>query len=68
MDSTYSRGHKPELRWKDYAVRVVLLTLLLCIRGVEIVLGLPGVMTVVSIAESMSEAALDLGEHAGLLQ
>ena len=40
VDSTYSRGHSPDLCYKDYLLRVVLLMLLMGIRISEFVLRL----------------------------
>ena len=67
VDSTYSRGHQPELGWKDYLLRVVLLVLLAWIRVATTVLALPGVRTVVRVGEAIGKSALDVAEHAGLL-
>ncbi|EMC94915.1 hypothetical protein BAUCODRAFT_73017 [Baudoinia panamericana UAMH 10762] len=39
VDSTYSRGHRPDLGWRDYLLRVVLLLILLVIRLLERVFG-----------------------------
>ncbi|KAK5705030.1 hypothetical protein LTR97_002144 [Elasticomyces elasticus] len=68
VDSTYSRGHKPELDWRDYALRLLLLVALLWIRVLEVVLRLPGVSTAVHIAEAVGTSGLDLAERVGLLQ
>ena len=67
VDSTFSRGHKPMLGWKDYVLRIVLLVLMLYIRVFEIIVGLPVVRSLVGFAESAGEVVLDLGEQAGLL-
>ncbi|KAK3623897.1 hypothetical protein LTR56_021353 [Elasticomyces elasticus] len=68
VDSTYSRGHKPELDWRDYVLRLLLLVALLWIRVLEVVLRLPGVSTAVHIAEAVGTSGLDLAERVGLLQ
>lgn len=68
VDSTYSRGHKPELGWRDYVLRLFLLVVLMWIRVLEIVLGLPGVSSSVRVAEAVGEAGLDLAENVGLLR
>ncbi|KAK5136050.1 hypothetical protein LTR08_004304 [Meristemomyces frigidus] len=67
VDSTYSRGHRPELGWKDYVLRVVLLVVLMGLRVWEMVLQVPGVALVVAVAEDVGCSVLDLGEQAGLL-
>ncbi|KAK5120200.1 hypothetical protein LTR85_006406 [Meristemomyces frigidus] len=67
VDSTYSRGHRPELGWKDYVLRVVLLLALMWMRLFEMALRLPGVQPVLSVAETVGTSMLDVAEHAGLL-
>ncbi|KAK5112035.1 hypothetical protein LTR62_004569 [Meristemomyces frigidus] len=67
VDSTFSRGHKPELGWKDYVLRATLLVVMLWIKILGFVLGLPLVSSVVNVVEAMGGAVLDLGEHVGLL-
>ncbi|KAK4953187.1 hypothetical protein LTR10_008893 [Elasticomyces elasticus] len=68
VDSTYSRGHKPELDWRDYVLRLLLLVALFWIRMLEVVLRLPGVSTAVHIAEAVGTSGLDVAERVGLLQ
>lgn len=68
VDSTYSRGHKPELCWKDYVLRIVLLVGVLVIRVFEFSLGLPVVRSVVPIAESLGSRVLDAAEAVGVLR
>ncbi|KAK4552820.1 hypothetical protein LTR86_010154 [Recurvomyces mirabilis] len=67
VDSTFSRGHKPVLGWRDYVLRVILLVLMVCLRVFEVVVGLPVVRRLVRVAEGVGEVVLDLGEYAGLL-
>lgn len=68
QDSTYSRGQKPELRRQDHLLRLVLSVILIVVRVVEVVLGLPLLRDVVGAAEEMGSRALDLGESTGLLK
>lgn len=68
VDSTYSRGHRPELGWKDYLLRVVLLVGLMWLRVLEMVLRLPGVGGVIEVAENVGARVLDMGEKVGLLE
>ncbi|TKA32735.1 hypothetical protein B0A50_00960 [Salinomyces thailandicus] len=68
VDSTYSRGHRPVLGWKDYVLRVVLLILLLWIRVIEWALRLPVIAPFLAVTESAGSKVLDLGEHVGLLR
>ena len=68
VDSTYSRGHKPELGWKDYVLRVVLLLMLMGLRILDLLLRLPGVKPVVHVTETVGLVVLDLGERIGLLE
>lgn len=68
VDSTYSRGHKPELIWKDYLLRMVLMVTMIWISILEIVLALPVVRTLVPIAESIASRVLDAVESVGLLK
>lgn len=67
VDSTYSRGHAPELCYKDYLLRVVLLTVLMGIRVLEFGLRLPVVRTVVDLFVIFARLILDVAEKAGLL-
>lgn len=68
VDSTYSRGHRPELGWKDYVLRLVLMMAMVWISILEICLGLPIVRNVVPMAEGIASAALDVAESVGLLK
>ncbi|TKA77254.1 hypothetical protein B0A55_06142 [Friedmanniomyces simplex] len=68
VDSTYSRGHQPELGWQDYLLRVFLLLALMWIRILEVVLRLPGISLAVHAAEAVGTAGLDLAENVGLLR
>ncbi|SMQ45599.1 unnamed protein product [Zymoseptoria tritici ST99CH_1A5] len=67
VDSTFSRGHRPDLCYKDYLLRVVLLVSLFYIRILEIVLRLPFVSPFVAIVSLIVGSTLDLSERAGLL-
>jgi len=67
VDSTYSRGHRPELGWKDYVLRVGLLLILMWIRVVDVVLKLPGAGLGVAVIGHVVASLLDLAEHIGLL-
>jgi hypothetical protein len=67
VDSTFSRGHRPDLCWKDYLLRVVLLAGLLYIRLLEVFLGLPFVSQLVAFISRILGFFLDLSERAGLL-
>lgn len=68
VDSTYSRGHRPELGWKDYVLRIVLLVVLLGIRVLEWGMRLPGVRSVVPVGEAVVGRALDVAEAVGVLR
>ncbi|KAM0719686.1 hypothetical protein Q7P37_003817 [Cladosporium fusiforme] len=68
VDSTYSRGHQPELGWKDYVLRLVLMVVMVWISLIEICLALPVVRTVVPMAEAVASKALDTAEFVGLLK
>nr|OQO17377.1 hypothetical protein B0A51_15528 [Rachicladosporium sp. CCFEE 5018] len=68
VDSTYARGHRPELGWKDYGLRIVLLVVLVGIRLLETVLGLPVVRSVVPVVEAVGSRALDMAEAVGVLR
>jgi hypothetical protein len=67
VDSTYSRGHKPLLGWKDYVVRLIIMMTMLWFPIIEFFLGLPGVRTVVPLAEAIGSRMLDVAESVGLL-
>ena len=67
VDSTYSRGHKPDLIWKDHLLRLFLLPMLLFIRILMVVLGLPVVAPVVDVLGIYGSRLLDLGEYVGIL-
>lgn len=66
VDSTYSRGHRPTLIWKDYLLRLILLPMLLFIRVLVMVLGLPLVAPIVNVLGIFGASLLDLGERLGL--
>ena len=66
-DSTYSRGHRPELCWKDYLLRVALLVLLMYIRAIQWCMRLPLVSRILPVVESAGSNLLDLAEFVGLL-
>ncbi|KAK0948526.1 hypothetical protein LTR29_000158 [Friedmanniomyces endolithicus] len=68
VDSTFSRGHRPELGWRDYLLRVVILVVLMGIRVLEAVLRLPGISSMVYVAEVVGEKGLDMAENVGLLK
>lgn len=68
VDSTYSRGHKPTLIWKDYLLRLfVLLPLLFGIRIVERILALPIIASIVQLLSIFGSRLLNVGEYIGLL-
>ena len=67
VDSTFSRGHRPDLGWRDYMLRVVLLIVLMGLRVWERLLRVPVIGSVVGVAEDVGASVLDFGEHAGLL-
>lgn len=68
VDSTYSRGHKPVLGWKDHVLRLVLMVLTVWIWVLEFALGLPIVRIVVPMAEAIGSRVLDTAEFLGLLK
>lgn len=68
VDSTYSRGHKPVLGWKDYVVRLIIMMTMLWFPIIEFFLGLPVVRTVVPLAEAIGSRMLDVAESVGLLK
>jgi predicted NAD/FAD-binding protein len=68
VDSTFSRGHKPELGWKDYVVRVMLIIAMLWFPVINFFLGLPVIRTVVHLAEAIGSRVLDVAESVGLLK
>jgi predicted NAD/FAD-binding protein len=68
VDSTYSRGHKPVLGWKDYVVRLIIMMAMLWFPIIEFFLGLPAVRTVVPLAEAIGSRVLDVAESVGLLK
>jgi len=67
VDSTYSRGHKPELNWKDYVLRLLLLTILLWLRVIDWFVAIPVIATLVSLGGSAATFLLDVTEHFGLI-
>ena len=67
-DSTYSRGHIPELNWKDHLLRVVLRIAVLWIKIIEAAFRLPGLAFVPSTASYIVLFFLDLCEHLGVLE
>jgi predicted NAD/FAD-binding protein len=68
VDSTYSRGHKPVLGWKDYVVRMIIMLTMLWFPVIEFFLGLPVVRTVVPLTEAIGSRVLDVAESVGLLK
>lgn len=66
-DSTYSRGHRPELGWRDYVLRIFLLIFLAAIRILDWVVGVPGITQVVALLEQLATGMLDTAEYARLL-
>jgi len=68
VDSTFSRGHKPVLCWKDYVLRAVLLLLTMWISVIEFFLGLPVIRTFVPLVEFTAAKVLDTAELVGLLK
>ncbi|CAK1354129.1 hypothetical protein CB0940_01967 [Cercospora beticola] len=68
VDSTYSRGHKPTLIWKDYLLRLfVLLPLLFGIRVLERIMALPVIASIVQLLGIFGARLLNVGEYIGLL-
>ena len=67
VDSTYSRGHRPELGWKDYVLRLVLLVVLMWLRVLAVVMRFPGVGLGVAIVGHLGGVVLDMAEHVGIL-
>nr|POE54187.1 hypothetical protein CFP56_63490 [Quercus suber] len=67
VDSTYSRGRRPALKPQDYVLRAGLALVLIWLRLLDFVLGLPGVATLVLLLGALAGVALDLGEFAGVL-
>ncbi|KAI7230766.1 FAD/NAD(P)-binding domain-containing protein [Hortaea werneckii] len=67
VDSTFSRGHRPVLEWRDYVLRLFLLVAMFWIRTVEWGIGLPGVALLVRLVEAVVHTVLDLAEFVGLL-
>lgn len=67
VDSTYSRGHRPEFTWKDNVLRAVLSFMLVWIRLLEIVVRLPVISLAVGVAGSIVTFLLDVAEHFGIL-
>lgn len=67
VDSTYSRGHSPDLCYKDYLLRVVLLIVLMGIRIAEFMLRLPLVRTFAGLTVWFVTFLLDMAEKARLL-
>jgi predicted NAD/FAD-binding protein len=68
VDSTFSRGHKPDLGWKDYVVRLILMVAMVWIPVIEFFLGLPVVRTIVPLVEAFGSRVLDVAESVGLLK
>jgi predicted NAD/FAD-binding protein len=68
VDSTFSRGHKPDLGWKDYLVRLILMIAMVWIPIIEFFLGLPVVRTVVPLMEAVGSRVLDVAESVGVLK
>lgn len=60
VDSTYRRGHRPELGWKDYVLRIVLAAISVAIRIVETFIRLPIVSFVVWTAAGVASLMLDV--------
>ncbi|EME49093.1 hypothetical protein DOTSEDRAFT_67978 [Dothistroma septosporum NZE10] len=67
VDSTYSRGHRPELFWKDYLLRLILLMLLVVIKTLEWLAKLPLIAPLVGIVSSVAGFMLDICEHTGVI-
>lgn len=67
VDSTYSRGHKPQLIWKDYVLRLVLLMTLVWIRVLDWTVTLPLIAPVVRAVSGVLVLLLDVVEHVGML-
>jgi hypothetical protein len=68
VDSTFSRGHKPDLGWKDYVVRLILMVAMVWIPIIEFFLGLPIVGTIVPLLEAVGSRVLDVAESVGVLK
>jgi predicted NAD/FAD-binding protein len=67
VDSTFSRGHRVELGYKDYLLRVILLGVLVGIRMLEWMVRLPFIRTFVGVMAWFATLILDMVEKAGLL-
>ena len=67
-DSTFARGEKPELCRMDHLLRLVLIVMVIWLRVLEILVGLPVVRSFVGVVEEMGRRLLDLGESVGVLQ
>ena len=67
VDSTYSRGHKPELGVRDYLLRLVLLALTVLLRVFEGILYAPGIRLLMNLIGDGWNALLDVGEKNGWL-
>lgn len=67
-DSTYSRGHRPELNVMDHLLRLILLVMLLLMQCLEWTIGLPAVSSLVRVIESFGSSALDTWESRGILK
>ncbi|QIW97679.1 hypothetical protein AMS68_003197 [Peltaster fructicola] len=68
VDSTYSRGHRPVLNWKDYLLRLVLSYILIWLRIGGFVLGLPIIRSIVPIVEAVATRTLNTAEMVGLIR
>lgn len=66
VDSTNSRGNRPELGIRDYVVRMLLSIMLILIRLIEFMLRLPGVSLCVIIVSLVLERLFDELERAGI--
>ncbi|GAB7366877.1 hypothetical protein MBLNU230_g1239t1 [Neophaeotheca triangularis] len=64
VDARESRGHRPELGWADWLLRLFLLVLVAVLRLWEWVVQRPGVEPVVAFAEAVGGLVLDVGEAA----
>lgn len=67
VDSTFSRGHRPILIWKDYLLRLILLSALVWIRLVDAIVALPVISTVIFLLGSVGTILLDGAEFVRLL-
>ncbi|CAK4034683.1 amine oxidase like [Lecanosticta acicola] len=67
VDSTYSRGNRPHFTWQDNLLRIVLSLMMVWIRVVGLVVNLPVIAPLISMAGGVATMLLDVAEHFGIL-